>query len=70
MVCAAVRIPLFTSGYADDALARQGVLESGVTFLSKSCTPAILARKVCAMLDDETDTSIIRKPIMTGNQSQ
>src|SRR5208282_5898916 len=51
----------FTSGYTDDALAQQGVLEHGVAFLPKPYTPAILARKVRAMLDNETDTSILRK---------
>jgi len=51
---------LFTSGYTDDALAKQGVLEPGVAFLSKPYTPATLARKVRTMLDNETDTSILR----------
>jgi CheY-like chemotaxis protein len=60
---------LFTSGYTDDALAKQGVLEPGVAFLSKPYTPATLARKVRTMLDNETDTSILRKLKTTGNQS-
>lgn len=42
---------LFTSGYTDDAIAQQGVLETGVEFLSKPYTPATLARKVRKMLD-------------------
>ncbi|HXA44555.1 MAG TPA: response regulator [Candidatus Angelobacter sp.] len=42
---------LFTSGYTDDAIAHHGVLEKGIEFLSKPYTPAILARKVRAMLD-------------------
>jgi two-component system, cell cycle sensor histidine kinase and response regulator CckA len=52
---------LFTSGYTDDAIAQHGVLEPGVAFLPKPYTPAVLARKVRAMLDNETDTSLIRK---------
>jgi len=61
---------LFTSGYTDDAIAQHGVLEPGVAFLSKPYTPATLARKVRKMLDDETDTSLLRKQGMTINQSQ
>ncbi len=42
---------LFTSGYPDDAMVHQGVLESGVEFLSKPYTPAAHLRKVRALLD-------------------
>jgi two-component system, cell cycle sensor histidine kinase and response regulator CckA len=42
---------LFTSGYTEDAIAHQGVLESGIDFLPKPYTPASLARKVREMLD-------------------
>jgi two-component system, cell cycle sensor histidine kinase and response regulator CckA len=42
---------LFTSGYTDDAIAQQGVLEPGVAFLPKPHTPSALARKVREMLD-------------------
>jgi PAS domain S-box-containing protein len=52
---------LFTSGYTDDALEQEGVLEPGVAFLPKPYAPAILARKVRAMLDNETDTARFRK---------
>ncbi|HSY17706.1 MAG TPA: response regulator [Candidatus Acidoferrales bacterium] len=48
---------LFTSGYTDDAIAKHGVLEPGVAFLSKPYTPATIARKVRAMLDDKTESA-------------
>ncbi|HEX3855700.1 MAG TPA: response regulator [Verrucomicrobiae bacterium] len=60
---------LFTSGYTDDAIAHHGVLEAGVAFLSKPYTPATLARKVRAMLDNETDTALLRKQKMTSHQT-
>jgi two-component system cell cycle sensor histidine kinase/response regulator CckA len=59
---------LFTSGYTDDAIAHHGVLETGIAFLSKPYTPAMLARKVRAMLDNETDTSVLLKSGVTTNQ--
>jgi len=40
-----VRI-LFTSGYADDAIIRHGVLEPGARFIQKPYTPIALTRKV------------------------
>jgi CheY-like chemotaxis protein len=58
---------LFTSGYTDDAIARHGVLEPGVAFLPKPYTTATLARKVRAMLDNKTDTAILRKQGVTIN---
>ena len=60
---------LFTSGYADDAITHHGVLEPGVAFLPKPYTPAVLTRKVRAMLDNETDTTYFRKQGVTINQS-
>jgi len=44
---------LFTSGYTDDAIVHYGVLDPGVTFLSKPYTPATLARKVRELLDKQ-----------------
>ncbi|MDR3562663.1 MAG: PAS domain S-box protein [Negativicutes bacterium] len=53
---------LFTSGYSDNAITHHGVLEPGIAFLPKPYTPATLARKVRALLDNVSDTSFIRKP--------
>ena len=37
---------LFVSGYTDDAIVRQGVLEPGVEFLQKPFPLATLARRI------------------------
>jgi len=58
---------LFTSGYTDDAIAQHGVLEKGVAFLSKPYSPATLARKVRAMLDNQTESAFLRKQDVTVN---
>jgi CheY-like chemotaxis protein len=42
---------LFVSGYADNAVLRDGVLEPGLSFLQKPFTPEVLARKVREVLD-------------------
>jgi CheY-like chemotaxis protein len=42
---------LFTSGYTEEAIAHQGVLDEGAEFLLKPYTPASLARKVRDLLD-------------------
>jgi len=43
---------LYTSGYTDDAIVRQGVLQDGLAFIAKPFTPAALAAKVREVLDD------------------
>jgi two-component system, cell cycle sensor histidine kinase and response regulator CckA len=45
---------LFTSGYADEAIAHHGVLEPGIDFLAKPYTPLTLSRRVREMLDRDT----------------
>jgi signal transduction histidine kinase len=48
---------LFTSGYADEAIAHHGVLEPGIDFLAKPYTPLTLTRRVREMLDRPISTS-------------
>lgn len=42
---------LFTSGYPEHAIARQGVLHEGIDFIQKPYAPTTLAAKVRAVLD-------------------
>jgi CheY-like chemotaxis protein len=42
---------VYMSGYAHEALARQGMLEPGMILIEKPFTPATLARKVREVLD-------------------
>ena len=41
---------LYMSGYAGDALAERGFLESGIQFLQKPFTPTALLERVRALL--------------------
>jgi CheY-like chemotaxis protein len=42
---------LYMSGYTDNAIVHQGVLEEGANFIQKPFAPATLARKVREVLD-------------------
>lgn len=55
---------LFISGYDDDAISRQGVLEPGVAFLQKPFAPRQLVRKARAVLDADASGG---KPSLTGD---
>lgn len=41
---------LFTSGYTDDAIARQGIFDLSVAFIQKPYRPKALARKIREIL--------------------
>ncbi|MBI5847086.1 MAG: response regulator, partial [Nitrospirae bacterium] len=43
---------LFVSGYAEDIVSRQGLLEPGITFIQKPLSPSALLKKVRELLDD------------------
>ena len=47
---------IFTSGYTDDAIARQGVLDPDVSFIQKPYRPKALARKIREVLDETSGT--------------
>jgi len=42
---------LFMSGYSENAMVEQGILNSGHTFIQKPFTPEVLARKIRETLD-------------------
>jgi two-component SAPR family response regulator len=42
---------LYVSGYSDDTVARQGVVENGILLLQKPFKPMALAKKVRDLLD-------------------
>lgn len=56
---------IFTSGYTDDAIARQGILDPAVAFIQKPYRPKALARKIREVMagnsietHNETDASV------------
>lgn len=53
---------IFTSGYTDDAIARQGVLDPGVAFIQKPYRPKALARKIREVLDEESSRTDADRP--------
>lgn len=42
---------IFTSGYTDDAIARQGLLDPNIAFIQKPYRPKALARKIREVLN-------------------
>jgi two-component system cell cycle sensor histidine kinase/response regulator CckA len=48
---------LYMSGYSDDIISTDGVLDSGLAFLQKPFTPAALAQKVREVLDARVPTT-------------
>ncbi len=50
-----VRRTLFVSGYTDDAIVRQGILEPGLAFLYKPFSPNEILLKLREVLDGPAD---------------
>jgi YesN/AraC family two-component response regulator len=53
---------LFMSGYADNAIVHQGVLDAGVAFLPKPVTPDKLLKKIRQVLDGTVDARLTSPP--------
>jgi two-component system cell cycle sensor histidine kinase/response regulator CckA len=53
---------LYMSGYTDEVIARQGILERGVAFLPKPFAPVGLAAKVREVLDGAAAPTIVAGP--------
>jgi two-component system cell cycle sensor histidine kinase/response regulator CckA len=47
---------IFTSGYTDDAIARQGLLDPNIAFIQKPYRPKALARKIREVLSEPPAT--------------
>ena len=48
---------VFMSGYTDNVVVHQGVLDPGIIFLNKPLLPIALANKIRAVLDGSGKTS-------------
>jgi len=48
---------IFTSGYTNDAIARQGVLDPSVAFIQKPYRPKALARRIQEVLTEPAPQS-------------
>jgi two-component system cell cycle sensor histidine kinase/response regulator CckA len=59
---------LCMSGYTDDSIIRHGVLETGVAFVQKPITPALLSRRVRQILDDDEVSTKIQLPPKGGTE--
>jgi CheY-like chemotaxis protein len=53
---------LFVSGYTDDALGPQGILDPGRAFLQKPFTPSALAQKIREVLDADAEPQSLKNP--------
>ena len=49
---------LYMSGYTDNVIAQQGVLEEGIFFINKPLVPSILSRKVREVLESNQEEEL------------
>jgi len=61
---------IFTSGYTDDAIARQGILDSKVAFVQKPYRPKELARKIREVLHTNAPANIAERETQPVLDSQ